>query len=74
MGLYEVPLLGFWEGDCGSQHPYMWYYVVVKSGLKHARRECESRRVYVFRCLMFCLSGSCEFFKLVLLPLRPELW
>ena len=52
MGLYEVPLsmslLGFWDGDYVSQLPYVWYYVVVKSGFQYAREECESKRTYVF--------------------------
>ena len=38
----------------------MRYYVVVKIRFKHTREECESKRVYVFRCLQFSLSGPCE--------------
>ena len=55
MGLYEVPyvFVGFWDGDYVSQLPYVRYYVVVKCRFKHAREECESKRAYVFRCLMF---------------------
>ena len=64
MGLYEVSLsmslLGFGMGTNVSQLPYVWYYVGVKSSFQHAREECESKRVYVFRCLMFNLSGPCE--------------
>ena len=33
---------------------------VLKSSFKHTREECESKRAYVFRCLIFSLSGSCE--------------
>ena len=52
--------VGFWDGDYVSQLPYVWYYVGVKSSFQHAREECESKRAYVFRCLMFNLSGPCE--------------
>ena len=52
--------VGFWDGDCVSQIPYVWYYVAVKSSSKHAREECESKRANVFRCLIFSLSGPCE--------------
>ena len=38
----------------------MRYYVFVKSSFKHACEECESKRAYVFRCLIFNLSGPCE--------------
>ena len=34
-----------------SQHPYVRYYVVVKSSFKHTRKECESKRAYVFKVL-----------------------
>ena len=54
MGLYE---------DYVSQLPYVWYYVGVKSNFQHAR---ESERAYVFRCLMFSLSGPCELLCLLL--------
>ena len=33
----------------------MRYYVFVKSSFKHTRKECESKRAYVFRCLIFHL-------------------
>ena len=52
MGLYVVPvsmsLFDFWDGDYISQLPHVWYYVVVKSSLKHVREEYESKRAYVF--------------------------
>ena len=65
----------FWDGDYVSQLPYVRHNVLVKSSLKHAREECESKRAYVFRCLMFSLSGPCELvFYFVLLRLGPELW
>ena len=65
MGMYEVPLsmslLGFGMGTLFvSQLTYVWYYVGVKRSFQHAREECESKRAYVFRCLMFNLSGPCE--------------
>ena len=41
-------VVGFWDGDYVNQITYVWYYVVVKSSFKHARKECESKRVYVF--------------------------
>ena len=31
---------------------------------KPTREECESKRAYVFRCLIFSLSGPCELFLL----------
>ena len=67
IGLYEVPLsvslFGF-EIVYVSQLPCVRYYVFVKSSFKHTREECESKRAYVFRCLMFNLSGlvNCNFF------------
>ena len=52
MGLYKVPLstsvFGFGMGDYVRQHPYLWYYVGVKSSFQHAREEWESKRAYVF--------------------------
>ena len=52
MGLYEVPLsvslLGIGIGDYVSQLPCVRYYVFVKSRFKHTRKECESKRAYVF--------------------------
>ena len=38
----------------------MRYYVFVKSSFKHTSEECKSKRAYVFRCLIFSLSGPCE--------------
>ena len=49
-----------WDGDDISQLPYVWYYVSVKSSFQHVREECESKRAYVFKCIMFSLSGPCE--------------
>ena len=46
-----MSLLGF---------PCVRYYVVVKDSFKHTREEWESKRAYVFRCMIFCLSGPCE--------------
>ena len=40
----------FWDGDCISQLPYVWYYVGVKS----------SRGPMCFRCMVLSLSGPCE--------------
>ena len=48
------------DRDYVSQLPYVWYYVGVKSSSQHAREEYESKRTYVFRFLMFNLSGPCE--------------
>ena len=41
----------------------MWYYVVVKSSLKHAREECESKRTCVLgaSCLVCLDLVSCSF-------------
>ena len=44
----------------------MWYYVGVKSSFQHAREECNSKRAYVFRCLMFSLSRPCELLFLLM--------
>ena len=32
----------------------------VKSNFIHTREECESKKAYVFRCLIYSLSGHCE--------------
>ena len=40
--------VGFWDRDYVSQLPCVRYYVFVKSGLKNTRKECESKRAYVF--------------------------
>ena len=71
----SMSLLGlFCDGDYVNQLPYVWYYVVVKSILKHAREE-QSKRMYVFWCLMISVSRPCELlFLLFLLPLGSELW
>ena len=37
--------VGFWDGDCASQLPYVWYYIGVKSSFQHGREEYESRCV-----------------------------
>ena len=50
----------FWDRDYVSQLPCVRYYVFVKSSFKHTCKECESKRAYVFRCLIFNLSGPCE--------------
>ena len=60
LGALVYVFVGFWDGDHVTRVPYVWYYVVVKSSFQHAREECESKRVYVFRCLVFILSGPCE--------------
>ena len=57
-GVFVYVFVGFL--DYASQLPYVWYYIVIKSSFKHAREDCESKRVYVFRCLIFSLSGPCE--------------
>ena len=68
MGLYEVPLyvslLGFGMGTMLAKF-CVRYYVFVKSSFKHTRKECEPKRAYVFRCLIFNLSGPCELLFLV---------
>ena len=40
--------IGLLDGDYVSQLPYVKYYVVIKSGFKHTREECESKKAYVF--------------------------
>ena len=53
----------------------MRYYVFVKSGFKHTREECGSKKAYVFRCLILVYQDlvSC-YFCFVLLPLGHEKW
>ena len=50
-----MSLLGFRDGHYVSQLPYVKYYVFVKSRFKHVHEKSESKRAYVFRCLMFSL-------------------
>ena len=40
--MYEVPLFMYWYvfGRETMLANYAWYYVVAKSSLKHARKEC----------------------------------
>ena len=48
MGLYvplSMSLLGFGMGTMLAN--FHMYYVVIKSGFKHAREECESKRACV---------------------------
>ena len=52
----------------------MRYDGVVKSSFIHTREECESKRAYVFRCLIFSLSGMSCCFCFDILPLGPEKW
>ena len=52
--------VGFWDGDYISQLPYAWYYICIKCSFQHAREDCESKKIYVFKYLMFSLSGPCE--------------
>ena len=52
--------VGFWDRDYVRQLPCVRYYVFVKSSFKHTSEECESKRAYVFRCLIFSLSGPYE--------------
>ena len=59
MDLYEVPLSVSLLANV-SKLPCVRFYVFVESSFKHTREECESKRVYVFRCLIFNLSGPCE--------------
>ena len=50
MGLYEVPCLCLcwvWDRNYVIRLPYVWYYIVVKSSFKHARKEYASKRAYV---------------------------
>ena len=69
MGLNEVPL------SMSLLSFGMWYYVGVKISFQHARKECESKRAYVFRCLMFCLSRPCDLlFLLCCIASRTEWW
>ena len=62
--MYEVPLsmclLRFGMGTMLANFHMCGYYLGVQSNLQHAREECESKRVYVFSCLMFYLLGPCE--------------
>ena len=59
-GALVCVLVGFWDSDYVSQLPWVRYYVFVKFSFIYTREECESKRAYVFRCLIFGLSGPCE--------------
>ena len=48
LGALVYVFVGFWDGDNVIQLPYVWYYVLVKSSFKHARKKCELKRAYVF--------------------------
>ena len=37
-----------WDREYVSQLPCVRYYVFVKSSFKHTRKECESKKAYVF--------------------------
>ena len=51
------------------------YYVFVKNSFKHAREKCESKRPFVFRCLIFSLSGPYEMlFVLYFIAFGHKLW
>ena len=69
MGLYEVPLfvslLGF-EMRTMLDNFHMCGIMLVKSSFQHAREKWESKRAYVFSCLMFSLSEPCELLFLLL--------
>ena len=59
MGIYDVPLsmslLGFGMRTMLANFHMSGIMLLLKSRFKHAREECESKRTYVFRCLMFSL-------------------
>ena len=52
----SVSLLGFGMATMLANFHMCGILFFVKSRFKHAREKCESKRVYVFRCLMFSLS------------------
>ena len=68
--------VGFWNRDYVSPPSICEVLCpLVKSSFKHTREESESKKAYVFRCLIFSLSGPCELlFLLCLLPLEHEKW
>ena len=70
-----MSLLGFGMGTMLANFHMCGIMLVLTAVFNMlVRNECESKRAYVFRCLMFSLSGPCELlFYFVLLPLGPEL-
>ena len=67
----------FWDMDYVSQLPCVRYYLFVKSSFNILVRNVQqkSKKTYVFRYLIFSLSGPCEcYFCFVLLPLGPDKW
>ena len=54
-GALVYVFLGLLDSDYVSQHPNVWYYVVVESSFKHALENYVSNRAYVFGCLIFGL-------------------
>ena len=63
MCLYEVPLSvsSFFDWDYDSQLPCVRYYVLFRTVLNILMRNASPRGPMCFRCLIFSLSGPCEF-------------
>ena len=76
MGLYKVPLLGFWTGTMLANFHMYGIMMVLRAVFNMLVRNASPRAHLCVMCLMFSLSGPCEFLFLifVLLPLGPELW
>ena len=77
--LYEVPLsmslLGFGMGTMLANFHMCGIMLVLRAVFNMLVRNASPRGPLCFRCLMFSLSGTCEFyFYFVLLLLGPELW
>ena len=64
MGMYEVPLsmslLDFGIGTMLANFHMCGIMLVLRAVFNNVREECGSTRIYMFRCLMFSLSGPCE--------------
>ena len=78
MGLYEVPLsmylLVLGMGAMFANFHMCAIMLVLRAVFNMLRRNASTRGPMCFMCLVFSLSGPCEFFYVVLLPLGPDLW
>ena len=77
MGLYGVPLsmslLGFGMGTMLGNFHMLGIMLVLRAVFNMLVMNASPRGPMWFRCLIFNLSGPCEYFYFVLLLLGPEL-
>ena len=71
----SMSLLGFGMDTMLANFHMCDIMLVLRAVFEMFVRNAGSRGPMCFRCLMFSLSGSCDFYcYFVLLPLGPELW